>query len=97
MAQSNSKLDTHQKQELREMRASQKGVKVITNGETTIAYKNMGKVVSFATSVSAPEEKKFRRKVGEFYARLRWDLGCIAIMTPSDFDVLTGEMGYLLP
>lgn len=72
---SNTKLDSVQKAELLSLRESQKGVKVINNGETTIAYKVLGKTVIFSTSVAATEEKKFRRKVGEFFARCRLSAG----------------------
>lgn len=89
---SNTKLDAVQKAELKELRANQKSVKVITNGQTTIAYKNTGKVVIFATSVTAPEEQKFRRKVGEFFARMRFESENVAMLTPTDFEYMCDSL-----
>lgn len=72
---SNSKLNDLQKYELREMKAGfgyEKGVIVQVDGVTVVLTrtgKNSGK---FTASVASLDEKKIRRKVGEFHALTRW-------------------------
>jgi len=83
--QSNSKIDSHQKQYLKSIKAEMPDVKLANNGETTIAYKPRGNTVEFALSVMSPDEKKFRRKVGEYYAMCYFENGQTVKMATSDF------------
>lgn len=72
--QSNTKLGSYQKEILKADFESAKldGVTLETHGRVTIAYKRMGNTVRIATSVASPNEKKIRRKVGQFYALCAW-------------------------
>ena len=71
--QANTKLSDNQKIQLRNLRSALPEVKVVNlNNKTTIAYVHKGNTVEFALSVMAPTENKFRPKVGEYYARLRY-------------------------
>lgn len=67
---SNSKLTPDQKFILKnmKMKAQNMGIKLLDNGKTTIAYKELGNTVKFSVSVTSPDEKKYRSKVGQFYA-----------------------------
>jgi len=89
--QANTKLDAFQKAELKTMRvgAVQYGVKVVNlDNKTTIAYKALGNTVEFALSVMAPTEKKFRPKVGEFWALQKFFDSQIVKMAKPDFIVM---------
>lgn len=70
MTQSNTKLSKIQKEILAEYKADYPNIKLVTDGVTTFAYEFKGNTVRFATSVMSPNEKKFRRKVGEYQAML---------------------------
>lgn len=84
--QANTKLDSQEKAHLKEMKANNPNVVLVNNGKTTIAYKDLGNTVEFALSVSAPTEKKFRRKVGEYNAMYRFDyLNTTVKMARDDF------------
>ena len=83
--QANTKLTDSQKESLQELCAMQPDLIVLNNGETTIAYRDLGNTVEFALSVAAPTEKKFRRKVGEFYVRGRFYDGLTVKMKCADF------------
>ena len=93
---SNTKLDSEQKSILRNMKieAKDNGIKLCNNGETTIAFKYMGNTVRFSTSVSSPDETKFRRKVGEYHAitRLMWDNEYV-VLNLTDFGNMLVNMG----
>jgi hypothetical protein len=89
---SNTKLSGFEKKVLAAMREEQKDVKIVNDGITTVAYLKFPNTVEFSTSVSSPEEKKFRAKVGEFYARNRMDSGETVKMTAEDFD---GMLTYI--
>lgn len=82
---SNSKLSAQQKIDLRIFRESQLDFKVANNGVTTVVYREFKNTVEFAVSVAGPDELKFRRKVGEFYARERVDYGNTQKMLTNDF------------
>lgn len=71
---SNTKLTAHQKELFKGMKADANidGIKLVNNGETTIAYIVRGNSVEFATASASPDEQKFRRKVGEFHALVRF-------------------------
>lgn len=84
---SNTKLSGFEKIALKEMRMYQKGVKIVTDGKTTIAYREFPNTVEFSLSVSSDTEKKFRAKVGEFHARDRMDHGVTVKMSKYDFYV----------
>jgi hypothetical protein len=68
MQTSNTKLTPEQKQCLKSLKAQLQNVTIKTDGKTTIAYQEKGNTVEFALSVMSPNEKKFRAKVGEFFA-----------------------------
>lgn len=86
---SNTKLNAKTKSILKDMKIEAKnmGITVVNNGETTFAYQLKGNTVKFSTSVSSPDENKFRRKVGEYLAieRLMWDNKCV-VMNVIDFE-----------
>jgi len=73
MKTSNTKLLAHEKEYLKDLRETQKDVKIVTDGKTTIAYREFKNTVEFSLSVSCDTEKKFRAKVGEYHARRRLD------------------------
>ena len=62
-------------------------IQLHNNGETTIAFwdKPNCNTVEFALSVMSPDEVKFRRKVGEFWAMDRFDAGQTVKMKRVDF------------
>jgi len=74
---SNTKLCPELKSILKDIKteARDTGIQWGNNGKTTVAWKLMGNTVRFSTSVTSPDETKFRRKVGEYTAitRLMWD------------------------
>ena len=82
---SNTKLSDFERQTLRDLRLEQKGVKVVNNGETTIAYREFPNTVEFSLSVANRDEKKFRAKVGEYYARIRMEYNETVKMDKHDF------------
>ena len=71
--QANTKLNAGQKEFLKTIKARNPKVTLCNNGQTTIAYMDRGNTVEFSLSVAAPTEKKFRRKVGEYFALLRFN------------------------
>lgn len=88
---SNTKLSDFQKGMLQGLRDIQTNVKVVSNFETTIAYLQFPNTVEFSLSVSSPDEKKFRAKVGEFYARNRLRNGETVKMSTGDFYHMLGD------
>lgn len=82
---SNTKLDVHQKQERKILKKMHPAVTLVNNGKTTIAFMLKGNTVQFSTSVMSPEEVKFRRKVGEYFALLNYDKGIRVSMDKYDF------------
>lgn len=85
--QSNSKLDSEQKDVLRDMRNDQPMINVATNMvDTVIVYEFRGGLVHFATSIKSDDEMKFRFKVGEYHARVRLAYeGEFAMLKSEDF------------
>ena len=73
--QSNSKLTTTQKLYFKNLKAAQTDVEFVTDGKTTFAFKRVGNLVEFATAVCSDNEKKNRRKVGQYYAISRFNWG----------------------
>lgn len=90
---SNTKLSAFEKIALENMRLNQKDVKIVVNWQTTIAYREFPRTVEFSLSVSSPDEKKFRAKVGEFNARFRLENFESVKMRKVDFYVMM-EMVY---
>jgi hypothetical protein len=89
--QANTKLTAEQKSELRDMLelAEARGIKVICdNKRNTLAYRRRGNTTEFAISVKAPNEKKYRRKVGKYWALLRFLYGHKVAMNSNDFDFM---------
>lgn len=82
---SNTKLTQEQKIDLKCLRTDQKDVKIVSNGETTIAYREIGNTFEFSTAIMSQDERKFKPKVGEFYARDRFDNGSTVKMGRYDF------------
>lgn len=82
---SNSKLNAFQKGMLIALRERQKNVKIVNDGNTTVAYREFPNTVEFSLSVSSDTEKKFRARVGEYYARSRMDWGETVKMRKADF------------
>jgi hypothetical protein len=91
---SNSKLTPYQKAELVDMKLTTYA-ELVNNGETTIAYKERGNIVEFSMSVMSPNEKKFRRKVGEYFALIRFDLNQTVKMSRHDFFYMLGNTFYI--
>lgn len=84
---SNTKLSTDQKLFRKEMReyAKHEKWKIAHNGVTTLVYKDRGNTVEFSIAVTSPDESKFRRKVGEYYALRRFEDGETVAMLRDDF------------
>lgn len=93
--QSNSKLDPAQKQGLADMKRYHVGVRLINNGKTTIAFLEKGNTVEFALAVMSVDEKKFRRKVGEYHALLRYTTGQTVKMDRLDFVDMLEQVFYI--
>lgn len=85
---SNTKLTAEQKQELKAMRATERGVYIGRDftGRATVALVRTGRYMGeFSASIASPDEKKIRPKVGEFNARLRlYGHKCIPVELPED-------------
>ena len=92
---SNSKLTPNQKiclkTVLRPMQA-RKGIRLARNETTTMAFMERGNTVEFSLSVASPDEMKFRRKVGDFWALTRFDCGETVKMGKEDFAILQDGM-----
>ena len=72
MTPSNSKLNSGEKQALREMKTDFPKVKLANNGVTTIAFVESIDTVEFSLAVASKVELRFRRKVGEYLALTRY-------------------------
>ena len=83
----NSKLDSYDRELLNNIKCENPALMFHNNEETTIVFKDRANynTIEFALSVMSPYEKKFRRKVGEFYAADRFLLGQTVKMKRSDF------------
>lgn len=66
---SNSKLSDVQKQELRDFRKNNPSVEFVASGRVTLAIDWDNSMLGY--SAASLTEKKFRRKVGEYYAMQR--------------------------
>jgi hypothetical protein len=72
---SNSKLNDLQKYELREMKTGfgyENGVIAQVEGATIVLTRTGETSGKFSVSMASLDEKKIRRKVGEFHALSRW-------------------------
>lgn len=94
---SNTRLTEAEKFELRDLREMQEDMIVVHNGyDTVIVAKNTGNVVKFATAVKSPDEKKFRRKVGEYLARMHFENSETVQFSVGEFNEFCHLMGYAL-
>lgn len=92
---SNTKLTKYQKNILIAMKDEMSNVALVDNGETTIAFQEKGNTVEFALSVMSPEEKKFRRKVGQYWAYDRFHMGETVKMGREDFHRMLADIFYI--
>lgn len=87
---SNTKLDFEQKEILRDMRneAGKLGVVIEHFPEVgvTIASLNKGNTARVATAIMSDDERKYRKKVGEYYALSRLLYEDRFIVVRADFD-----------
>lgn len=83
--QSNTKLTTNQKEILKSLKLNNLDVTLVNNMQTTIAYQEKGNTVEFSLAVMSDNEKKFRRKVGEYNALMRFESGYTVKMNKYDF------------
>lgn len=73
---SNSKISAHAKSELKWFKKSMpKNVAFATSGSLTVLVRVMSNCVMVSTALASPDEKKIRRKVGEFHAMERMSVG----------------------
>jgi len=86
--QANTKLDKDQKEQLATFREFSPAKIVNLDNKTTMAYQVHGNTVEFALSVMAPTEKKFRRKVGEYFAYDKFNDDQTVTMAVNDFKVM---------
>ena len=87
---SNTKLDSVQKEILRDFKAEMpKNMAFGQSGRVTVLAQITGNVVKFSTAVASPDEKKIRRKVGQYHAADRWYNDQFAVM-PIPHDDYTG-------
>lgn len=96
MTQSNSKLTSCEKMALRDMKIDFSEVKLANNERTTIAFKQTLNTVEFSLAVSSKTEKKFRRKVGEYLAFMRYLENKTVKMDKEDFYDMLENMGMTL-
>lgn len=84
---SNTKLSPIEKQDLRDFKAEMpKNMAFGQSGRVTVLAQITGNVVRFSTSVASPDEKKFRHKVGQYHAAMRWHNDEISVApTPPKF------------
>lgn len=98
MLASNSKLTPAEKLILKDYREEQANTVVYRNSTTTIVVRFNrlnSQLVRFSTSVQSPDEQKFRNKVGEYHARVRFDNGEVSILTRDDFMNLVDVAGFV--
>ena len=82
--QSNTKLNQAQKEDRKILKGEFAG-NLMQNGKTTVAYVDRGNTVEFSLAVVSPDEKKFRRKVGEYHALSRFEFGETVRMDKQEF------------
>ena len=92
--QSNSKLTDYQKSLRKQMLAQFAGV-LATSGRVTVALERTGeKMGRFSLAIASEDERKIRRKVGEFYALNRFDDGDSQSVRLADSDMAVEGFGY---
>ena len=96
-AKSNTKLADYQKEALKgmlyAMGANGFAHKLAHNGETVIAYTERGNTTEFSLAIASSDEKKFRPRVGAFYALDRFGTGETVKMAKWDFVDMLENMG----
>jgi hypothetical protein len=88
----NSKLNQDEKTILKDLIKTNPNVQFHQAGKTTFAFQRVGKLVRFATAIRADNEVKNRRKVGKYWAIIRFDDGQTALMRESDFNEMLANM-----
>lgn len=83
---SNTKLNQTEKEILRDFKDEMpKNMAFGQSGRVTVLAQITGNVVKFSTAVASPDEKKIRRKVGQYHAADRWYNHMQAVMPlPTD-------------
>jgi hypothetical protein len=84
-AKSNSKLKKFEKAAFKDMKKFNPNVQFAIVKNTTIAFSHVGELVEFATAICADNEKKFRPKVGKYYALMRFDRQQTVKLNHADF------------
>lgn len=78
---SNSKISSSAKSELKLFKkAMPKNMAFATHGRFTVLVQIMSNCVLVSTALASPDEKKIRRKVGEFHAMSRMNGGYYAVL-----------------
>lgn len=82
---SNSKLSKIEKQVRKDMIAALPAGSsmALSDADVTFLVVPMGAVDRVYTSVASPDETKVRRKVGEYHALMRWNLGMDGFALPA--------------
>lgn len=69
----------------------------LTNDGVTLLLVPQGAVNILSTAVASPDEVKIRRKVGEFNALVRWDIGaCVPLPASMSLDEIAEPFGGLV-
>ena len=77
---SNTKLSQDQKDSLKFFKDEMpKNMVFGQSGRVTVLVQLTGNVMRFSTAVASPDEKKLRRKVGQYHAADRWTNGEISV------------------
>jgi hypothetical protein len=84
--QSNTKLNKLEKSLLKDACRDLPDVKFAQMGKTTVAFAHVGELVEFATAICADNEKKFRPKVGKYWAMTRYENGQTTKLPFAQFD-----------
>lgn len=96
-AKSNTKLNKSEKESLNAMLyamgANGFAHRLGHNCETVVAYTERGNTTEFSISVASPDEKKFRPRVGAYYALDRFNAGQTVKMKKWDFAGMLENMG----
>ena len=90
----NTKLTVAQKSRLKEYKEFSPAT-LMDNGETVIAFQEKGNTVEFALSIMSPNEKKFRRKVGQYHALERFTFDYVVKMKKEDFYIMLADVFYI--
>lgn len=94
---SNSKLTPEQKAERKELLAQLPKGSQFAVSETGVTYLTVpdGQFNQLTSAFMSPDEAKFRRKVGEYHALMRWADGAVALVPryfeAEDMVAATGE------